>query len=428
MHLISVLGGLTGSQRNAVAASYLGWTLDAFDFFILVFVIKNVAAEFSASITDVTFAILLTLAARPLGALLFGIAADRFGRRPVLMIDILAYSALEFASGFAPDLTAFLILRLLYGIAMGGEWGVGASLAMETIPQGARGAISGLLQAGYPSGYLLASIAYGLFFPLVGWRGMFMLGALPALLVLYIRRSVDESPAFLASAHISERVSLAQIVRCHARLFLYAVVLMTAFNFLSHGTQDLYPTFLQVQRHLPAHTVSIIAIVYNIGAILGGILIASLSESIGRRRAIVLAAVLVLPAIPLWAFSTEPLWLAAGAFLIQFAVQGAWGVVPVHLNELSPGEVRGTFPGFAYQLGNLIASVNATMQAKVAAVMPAGGIAAPGNENYAAALAGTAAVVAFAVAILAAIGPEAHGAMFGGAAGEKASAEQVRPR
>ncbi|MGO8952179.1 MAG: MFS transporter [Rhodomicrobium sp.] len=413
MRIFSVLRALSPSQRNAVLSSYLGWTLDAFDFFILVFVIRDVAAEFNASVVDVTFAILLTLAARPLGALLFGLAADRFGRRPVLMIDILTYSVLEFASGFAPDLTAFLILRFLFGIAMGGEWGVGASLAMESIPQSARGAISGLLQAGYPSGYLIASIVYGLFFTLIGWRGMFMLGAAPALLVLYIRRNVEESPAFLAHAARTDRPGLAQVLRRHVRLFLYAVILMTGFNFFSHGTQDLYPTFLQVQRNLSVGTVSVIAIVYNIGAILGGLVIGALSEEIGRRRAIALAALLALPVIPLWAFSTEPLWLAVGAFLIQFAVQGAWGVVPVHLNELSPDEVRGTFPGFAYQIGNLIASVNATMQATIATALPIAGIAAPANANYAIALAGTAAVVALAVALLATLGPEAHGARFG---------------
>jgi SHS family lactate transporter-like MFS transporter len=425
MHIVSVFRALTPKQRNAVISSYLGWTLDAFDFFILIFVIPDIAKEFSVDVTDITYAIFLTLAARPLGALLFGLAADRFGRRPVLMINILTYSALEFASGFAPDLTALLILRLLFGIAMGGEWGVGASLAMETIPQSARGAISGLLQAGYPSGYLLASVAYGLFFTLIGWRGMFMLGALPALLVLYIRRNVDESPAFLAHTKRAARAGLAGILRRHARLFLYAVILMTAFNFFSHGTQDLYPTFLREQRHLQPGTVSIIAIVYNIGAILGGLTMGSLSERIGRRRAIVFSALIALPVIPLWAFSTMPVWLAAGAFLIQFAVQGAWGVVPVHLNELSPDEVRGTFPGFAYQLGNLIASVNATMQAKIAAALPVGGIAAGGHANYAVALAGTAAVVAVTLAVLAAAGPEAHGAKFGagGAACEGAFPE-----
>ena len=254
---------------------------------------------------------------------------------------------------------------------------------------------------------------------------MFMLGAAPALLVLYIRRNVDESPAFLSRANLPERAGLAQILRRHARLFLYAVILMTGFNFLSHGTQDLYPTFLKLQRHLTPTTISIIAIIYNIGAILGGIVIGTLSEKIGRRRAIALAALLALPVIPLWAFSTEPLWLAVGAFLVQFAVQGAWGVVPVHLNELSPDEVRGTFPGFAYQLGNLIASVNATMQAKIATALPIAGAAAPENANFAIALAGTAAVVALVVAVLAGRGPEAHGAQFGagGPAFEGALAE-----
>ena len=412
--IFAVLRSLTPNQRNAVLSAYLGWTLDAFDFFILVFVIKYVAAEFSVSVTDVTFAILLTLAARPIGALLFGLAADRFGRRPALMVNILTYSALEFASGFAPDLTTLLILRFLYGIAMGGEWGVGASLAMETIPQNARGSISGLLQAGYPSGYLIASVVYGLFFTTIGWRGMFMLGALPAFLVLYIRRNVDELPAFIERRDSGRpQAGLAEMLRRHAGLFAYAVILMTAFNFFSHGTQDLYPTFLQVQRHLSTTAVSIIAIVYNIGAILGGLVIGALSERIGRRRAIGLAALLALPVIPLWAFSTEPLWLGVGAFFIQFAVQGAWGVVPVHLNELSPGEVRGTFPGFAYQVGNLIASINATMQAWIAATLPVAGVVGPASANYAVALAGTAAVVAFAVAGLAIFGPEAHGVHFG---------------
>lgn len=414
VRIFSLLRDLTPNQRNAVLSAYLGWTLDAFDFFILVFVIKDVASEFSVSITDVTFAILLTLAARPLGALLFGLAADRFGRVPTLMVDILAFSALEFATGFAPNLTVFLILRALFGVAMGGEWGVGASLAMESIPENSRGLISGLLQAGYPSGYLIASVVYGLLFHLIGWRGMFMVGAVPALLVIYIRSTVEESPAYLARMDRRDQPGLLKVLRRHAGLFIYAVMLMTAFNFFSHGTQDLYPTFLQVQRHLDTATVSIIAVVYNIGAILGGIVIGALSQTIGRRWAIGLAALLALPIIPLWAFSAQPVSLAVGAFLIQFAVQGAWGVIPVHLNELSPGEVRGTFPGFAYQLGNLIASVNATMQASIAASFPVAGAAGPDNGNYAIALAGTAAVVALAVAILAAFGPEARGVRFEG--------------
>ena len=396
---------LTPKQRGTVLASYLGWTLDAFDFFILVFVMEDIAKEFGSNITDVTFAIFLTLAARPLGALLFGLAADRFGRRPVLMINILAYSLLEFASGFAPSLAALLVLRALFGVAMGGEWGVGASLTMESIPPRTRGAVSGLLQTGYPSGYLIASIVYFALYGLIGWRGMFMVGALPALLVVYIRAKVEESPAFLARTSVRDEPSLVQTLRNNAGRFLYVVLLMTAFNFFSHGTQDLYPTFLRLQHHFDPHTVGLIAIVYNVGAILGGITFGTLSERIGRRRGIVIAALGALLVIPLWAYGTTPVILAAGAFFMQFAVQGAWGIVPVHLNELSPHDVRGTFPGFAYQTGNLLASANATLQASIAHA---------NGGNYAFALALVAALVAVVLAALTALGIEARGVKFPG--------------
>ncbi|HXD46967.1 MAG TPA: MFS transporter [Pseudolabrys sp.] len=400
------LRALNARQRNAIVASYLGWTLDAFDFFLLVFVLKDIAAEFHTDVTGVSVAIVLTLAARPVGALLFGLAADRWGRRPTLMVDIVCYSAIEFASGFAPSLTALLILRTLYGVAMGGEWGVGASLTMETIPPKTRGVVSGILQAGYPSGYLIASVVYGLLFTTIGWRGMFMVGAAPALLVLYIRSRVDESPSFQARRAKLSGTSLWQTIRNNLGLFVFSIVLMTAFNFLSHGTQDLYPTFLEVQRHMSPREVGIIAVVYNIGAIIGGIGFGALSERIGRRRGIVIAALIALPVIPLWAYGPNAVWLAVGAFLMQISVQGAWGIVPAHLNELSPEEVRGTFPGFTYQLGNLLASGNATMQAAIASSY--------GND-YALALTVVAAVVAVAVALLAWFGVEARGVRFAGA-------------
>jgi MFS transporter, SHS family, lactate transporter len=399
---IAALTGWTIEQRSVVVASFLGWTLDAFDFFLLVFVLKDIAQEFNTDISDVTFAILLTLAMRPIGAFLFGRAADRWGRRPTLMVDVLLYSFIEFASGFSPSLTVLLVLRALYGVAMGGEWGVGASLTMESIPPHARGFVSGLLQSGYPTGYFIASIVYGLLFPIIGWRGMFMVGVLPALLVLYIRRRVPESPSWDRAA--AAQSGTFSVLRSHWRLGVYAVVLMTAFNFFSHGTQDLYPTFLQVQHGLSAHTVGIIAAIYNVGAIVGGILSGSLSERIGRRRMIVIAALLSLPVLPLWAFSDGPVLLALGAFLMQVMVQGAWGVIPVHLNELSPDEARGTFPGVVYQLGNLLASANATIQA---------GIAAHFGGNYGLALALVAGIVAVIIAILTTLGVEAKGAAFG---------------
>ena len=400
MH-IAALSGWTSKQKHVVAASFLGWTLDAFDFFLLVFVLKDIAQEFNTQITDVTFAILLTLAMRPIGAYLFGRAADRWGRRPILMINVLLYSIIEFASGFAPSLTVLLVLRAIFGIAMGGEWGVGASLTMESIPLHARGFVSGLLQSGYPTGYFLASIVYGLFFQYIGWRGMFMVGVIPALLVFYIRRSVPESPSWTPTTASSNTMA---ILKSHWRLGIYAVLLMTAFNFFSHGTQDLYPTFLQVQHGLSTHEVGLIAVIYNIGAIIGGISFGSLSERFGRRRIIIITASLSLFVLPLWAFSTSVVWLAVGAFLMQVMVQGAWGVIPVHLNELSPDDARGTFPGFVYQLGNLIASVNATLQA---------GIAVRYGGNYAIALAAVAGTVAVVIMILTALGTEAKGVVFG---------------
>ncbi|ABN83794.1 major facilitator superfamily transporter sialate:H(+) symporter [Burkholderia pseudomallei] len=389
----------TREQRNVTIAAYLGWTLDAFDFFLMVFVLKDIAAEFNTKIPAVAFAITLTLAARPIGALIFGRLADHFGRRPTLMINIACYSLLELASGFAPSLAALLVLRTLFGVAMGGEWGVGSALTMETVPPRARGAVSGLLQAGYPSGYLLASVVFGLLYPYIGWRGMFMIGVLPALLVLYVRAKVPESPAW-KQMEKRARPGLVATLKQNWKLSIYAVVLMTAFNFFSHGTQDLYPTFLREQHHFDPHTVSWITIVLNIGAIVGGLTFGWLSERIGRRRAIFIAAMIALPVLPLWAFSTGALALAAGAFLMQISVQGAWGVIPVHLNEISPDEIRATFPGFVYQLGNLLASGNATLQAQ---------FAVDHGNNYGMALATVAGIVAAVICVLIVFSRERRG-------------------
>jgi SHS family lactate transporter-like MFS transporter len=400
--MLQPLRELTAAQRSTVLASFLGWTLDAFDFFILVFVIKDIAQDFGSAVKDIAFAITLTLAMRPVGALIFGLIADRFGRRPTLMIDVIFYSVVELLTAFAPSLTVLLVLRALYGVAMGGEWGVGASLTMEAIPARARGVVSGILQEGYAVGYLLASVAYGLFFSWIGWRGLFVIGALPAFLVLYIRLKVPESPAWQKTRHV--RVNHFTVIRERWPLFIYTIILMTAFNFFSHGTQDLYPTFLQLQHKLTPHEVSTIAIIYNIGAILGGITFGAWSERIGRRRAIIIAALLALPVIPLWALSDNIALLALGAFLVQFMVQGAWGVIPTHLNELSPDSVRGTFPGFTYQLGNLLASYNAPLQVSLATGF---------GGNYGAALAIVAAVVALAIVVIAGLGQERKGVVFG---------------
>ncbi len=390
----------TRSQRNIVVAAYLGWTLDAFDFFLMVFMFKDIVAEFHSSTQVVATAVLLTLGMRPIGAFLFGRLADRFGRKPTLMWNILAYSLLEMASGFAPNMTTLLVVRALFGIAMGGEWGVGSALTMETIPASARGLVSGLLQSGYPSGFFLASLAVYLFYDRLGWRYMFVLGAIPAILVYFIRRGVEESPAW-KEQRLAPRQSLASVLKRDWKLALYCILLMTAFNFFSHGSQDAYPNlFLKVQHHFDTHLSSLMTAVANIGAICGGLGFGWLSERIGRRRAMMSAAVIAFPALPFWAFGTTPLVLAAGAFLMQISVQGAWGVVPVHLNEISPPEMRATFPGFVYQLGNLFAAVNLNLQVAIAE--------AHGND-YGMAMAIVIATVAVVIFTMVAFGPERHG-------------------
>jgi SHS family lactate transporter-like MFS transporter len=215
----------------------------------------------------------------------------------------------------------------------------------------------------------------------------------------YVMRSVQESTSWTA-AQGTKRPSAAAVLKAHWRLAIYAILLMTAFTFFSHSTQDLYPTFLEVERGFSPGMVGTIAVIYNIGAILGGLTFGSLSERIGRRRAIVAAALLSLPIVPLWAFSGSPVLLAVGAFLMQFMVQGAWGVIPAHLNELSPAEARGTFPGVVYQLGNLFAAVNTTLQA---------GVAAHFHNEFSVGLASVAACVAIIVALLTGFGVEAKG-------------------
>lgn len=398
--------GWTSRQRNVAIASFLSWTLDAFDFFVLVFLLSDIATASQVDIKQVTLAILLTLAVRPIGALLFGRAAEKYGRKPVLMVNIALFSFFELCTAAAPSLTVFLILRVIYGIAMGGVWGVASSLAMETIPDRSRGMMSGIFQAGYPFGYLLAAVVYGLLFDVVGWRGMFVIGAVPIFLLPFIWFKVQESPVWLAARERNESTALMPVLKKNWKLCVYLVVLMAGFNFFSHGTQDLYPTFLKVQHGFDAHTVSLIAISYNIASIIGGIFFGSLSEKIGRKKAIIIAALLSLPVIPLWAFSGGSWMLGLGAFLMQFMVQGAWGVVPTYLTELVPANTRAVLPGFVYQLGNLIASVNATLQAY---------IAESHGHNYGLAMAIVAGTVAILISVLVAFGRDTRGKAIAGA-------------
>jgi MFS transporter, SHS family, lactate transporter len=403
MEFIAHFRRLTPVQRNTFIACFLGWSLDAFDFFILTFCVSAIAGQFHAKVSEVAEAIFITLAFRPVGAFLFGLMADRFGRRPTLMLDIIAYSIFELSSAFAPSLKTFIITRALFGIAMGGEWGVGAALAFETLPAEGRGFFSGLLQEGYAVGYLIAALVFGTAFQFVGWRGMFVIGALPAFLVIYIRSKVDESPAW-ARGQVMKKAQrhVGKDVVTYLGTFAFLVLLMFAFNSFSHGSQDLYPTFLTRDHKFSPQMVGFIAVIANIGALLGGIVFGTWSEKIGRRKAIVIAALLAIPVIPLWAYSHSIPVLALGGFVMQFMVQGAWGVVPAHLNELSPSAVRGTFPGFAYQLGNLLSSRNGVLQAKIAEQRYSG--------IFAPVLAWTLLIVATLVALVTWSGDERRGA------------------
>ena len=405
----SLIRSLNRDQRNTFLASFLGWTLDAFDYFVVTFVVIHIAHDFQQSVTAIALAVTVTLMMRPVGALIFGLLADRFGRRVPLMVDIIFYSIMELLTAFSPNYAIFFILRALYGIGMGGEWGVGASLAMEALPTEARGLFSGILQQGYAVGYLIAAVVFAIVYPIWGWRAMFIIGVLPALLVLFIRSKVPESSVWEQQRNrqlTSGRgmwASLGKAIADHWVLFIYAIILMAAFNYMSHGTQDLYPTFLEKQRGLSTGTTATIAIIYNIGAICGGTFFGYFSQRWGRRRSIIIAAFLGILVIPLWAFSPSLVFLTIGAFLLQFMVQGAWGIIPVHLNELSPPAVRGTFPGFTYQLGNLISANAITLEAAFAENFKT----AAGIPDYAKTLAILAFVVFIAVIILTAIGREA---------------------
>lgn len=395
-------------QRNVVIAGFLGWTLDAFDFFILIFAAKSIAADFQVGREDVVFAVTLTLLARPAGAFVFGLLADRYGRRPMLMLDIALFSFFELASAFAPNLAALFVLRLFFGFAMGGEWGLGSSLTMEIIPEKSRGFVSGILQQGYACGNLLAALLFWLLFDHIGWRGMFIVGFLPSLLVLYIRSTVPESPVWQhTQTRPAHERSLLKAMRGYWGRALFMIALMTLFNCFSHGTQDLYPLFLQVEKGYGTDLTGKLSIIGPIGAILGGLFFGTLSERIGRKRAIIIAALLSLPMLKLWAFSSTPMLLGMGVFWLQVMVQGAWGVVPVHLNELSPDAVRATMPGLTYQIGNFIAAGVPWLLTTLAEA---------NNKQYGLTMAVFIAGVAILLAAVTALGPEAKGQPFGATA------------
>jgi len=387
-------------QRNALVAGFLGWTLDAFDFFVLTFVVAQVAHDFGRSVPAIALTVAASLWTRPVGAIIFGLMADRWGRRRPLMINILFFSAIAFLCGLAPNYTVFFALRLLYGIGMGGEWGVGASLVMESVPVKWRGVLSGLLQMGYTCGYFLAAIVYSLVFPAWGWRAMFFVGGLPALLTLFVRAKVKETEAWHESR--TDWPTYWRAIRRNLRLFAYLLGMMTVMGFVAHGTQDMYPTFLQRERHFSPEQTAGITMISMTGAIFGGLLFGFYSDRKGRRRAMVTALLLGCAVVPLWVFAPSTAVIVLGAFLMQFMVQGAWGIVPAHINELAPNALRGFFPGLAYQLGMLFASTIVYAEALFGE-----------HFSYAWTMGLLAAAVTLAGALVVGLGPEAKGVAFG---------------
>ena len=404
---------LTPEQRNAFAAAFIGWAMDAYDYFLVVLVYADIAKDFGVSLERMAFLTTVTLIMRPVGAALFGLWADRAGRRVPLLVNVSFYSLVGFACAFAPNYGVLLVLRLLYGIGMGGEWGLGAALAMEKIPTSRRGFFSGVLQQGYSLGYLLAAVSYLAInnWTHWGWRGLFALSLIPALISLFLRSRLSESEVW-EKVRLT-RTSTAQVLRQPGilRRMGYLVLLMTAFNWMSHGTQDVYPTFLKKGLDFSPNTAIYIAILYNVGAMIGGTIIGGLSERLGRRRTIMLAATLGLPVVPLFALSHSLGLVCLGSFLMQFFVQGAWGVIPAHLTELSPDEIRGFYPGVTYQLGNCLAAFNLPIQERLAA-----------SHSYEFALTVTIVPVLVAVIVLAGIGKEARGVRFGEVRAEEVGA------
>ena len=403
---------LDQDQGNSFLAALLGWTMDAFDYFIVVLVYADIAVDFDVSKERVAFLTTATLLMRPVGALVFGLWADRVGRRIPLIVDVLFYSTVGFLCAFAPNFTVLIVLRFLYGIGMGGEWGLGAALAMEKIPAERRGFFSGLLQEGYSFGYLLAAAVYLVISEAfdLSWRWLFAFSILPALISLLVRTRVEESEVWKESRQTMKvtRTGFRDVFlnRVVLRRFVYLIILMTAFNWMSHGTQDVYPTFLKATDHggaaLSESTALVIAIIYNVGAILGGLVFGTLSQRFGRRYTIAFCAVLGLPVVPLFAYSSAAGWLCLGSFLMQVCVQGAWGVIPAHLTEMSPDAIRGFYPGVTYQLGNLLASLNLPIQEHLA-----------DSHSYPFALAVTIVPVLCVVALVVLVGKEARGVEFG---------------
>ncbi|KAF8632039.1 hypothetical protein AX15_002083 [Amanita polypyramis BW_CC] len=423
--LFEVLKSLTWLQWAHFFCGWLAWTCDSLDFFSVSLSVDALQAEFHESTKTITTAITLTLLLRSAGALIFGIISDRYGRKWPLVLNLIVVCVLELGAGFTQTFKQFLATRALFGIGMGGIWGLAASTALENLPVEARGLASGVLQQGYAVGYLFAACINLKLVPRAekGWRSLFWCAAGISGFVAILRALLPESEVFERAKKAEQgrsstnktRVFLKEskeMLKRHWLLCIYAVLLMSGFNFLSHGSQDLYPKYLTASKGFSQRDATIATIIGNCGAISGGGIAGYISQYVGRRLTIVVFVIMIGAFIPLWIIPTSFSALSAGAFCVQFGVQGAWGVIPIQLAEMSPPAFRATFPGVAYQLGNMVSSASAQIEATGAAQQTTHDKNGKVVPDYARVQGIFIGVVAAYVAIITILGPENHGSHF----------------
>ncbi|CAI6334133.1 unnamed protein product [Periconia digitata] len=377
---IRLLRLLNFQQWMFFLVAFCAWTWDAFDFFTVSLTVGPLAKTFGKTNTDITWGITLVLMLRSVGSIIFGLAADKWGRKWPFIINNVLFIILELGTGFTQTYNQFLAVRALFGIAMGGLYGNAAATALEDCPEEARGLMSGILQQGYAFGYLLATVFARAFVNTVGheWRPFFWFGAGPPVLIILFRLCLPETQAFQERQRLREATpNSAKIfiqegkvaLRRHWLLLIYLVLLMAGFNFMSHGSQDLYPTMLTNQYNFSADAVTVTQVVANLGAIAGGTTIGYCSSIFGRRFSIIFISVIGGALLYPYTFVSNERIMAA-AFFEQFCVQGAWGVIPIHLMELSPGSFRTFVVGTSYQLGNLVSSASSTIESTIGERFP----------------------------------------------------------
>ncbi|GAA6064042.1 hypothetical protein JCM10212_001468 [Sporobolomyces blumeae] len=419
-----VLGSITVMQWLSFTSAFIAWTCDAIDFFGVSLGAGRLSVAFDKPLKTITTAITLTLLFRPLGAIIFGLAGDRYGRKWPLIVDLLCCGVLSLATAFTKTFGAFLAVRSLFGIAMGGIWGLSAAQGLETLPVEARGLFSGILQEGYAVGYLLSAVVN---LTVVAkhndWRILFFFGAAAAAFAAVLRAVLPESSYFLerraAEKAAGTTVSSAQksktflreagrAVKLHWVRCVFSLCLMTGFNFFSHGSQDVYPSLIKESKGLSAHQATLATIIGNCGAIAGGVVAGFVSQYLGRRLTIIVCCLWTIAFIPLWYLPNSFGPLAVGAFCVQVGVQGAWGVVPIYLMEISPVAFRSVFPGVAYQLGNMVSSASAQIETTAGANIKT----AEGRPDYGKVGAILIGVVAAWIIGCCLIGREYHGSHF----------------